>query len=101
MLALASVSDSASQHGYVGTLTAAVGVELVEHQESQPSRCIDQLAALVWTGEQQLEHDVVGQEDVRRRLEDRFAFFSGLLARVPIEGDGLVPDAIAVLKKLF
>src|SRR5581483_12482479 len=50
------------EHGDVGTLTAAIRVELVEHEEPQPTRTLDELT-LVRSRENQLQHHVVGEQD--------------------------------------
>ncbi|HEX6468911.1 MAG TPA: Scr1 family TA system antitoxin-like transcriptional regulator [Streptosporangiaceae bacterium] len=47
-------------------LTPAVGVQLVEDQKAQTLRGADQTLPFSWPGEHQLEHHVIGQQDVRR-----------------------------------
>jgi hypothetical protein len=57
------------QHRHVGTLASPVGVEFVEHQEVQVLGGGDE-RSLLRPGEDQLEHDIIRQEDVRRLRDD-------------------------------
>src|SRR5450759_980201 len=63
------------------TLGGEVGVELVEDEEAETPGGFDELT-LVGAREEQFEHHVVRQEDVRRRADDRLAVLVILLARV-------------------
>lgn len=49
---------------------AAIGVQLVQRQESKPLRGTNKVGALIRPGQDQLEHDVVGEPDVRRVRQD-------------------------------
>ena len=69
------------QEGHIGALAPAVGVQLVEDQEPQPLRRSHQFAVL-GAREQQLQHHVVGEQDVRRVAADRLTGLALLLAGV-------------------
>src|SRR3546814_7510291 len=66
----------------VCTLTTPVGVELVEHQERQALGLVDQMLPVCVPGEDQLEHHVVGEEDVGRVPPDLRLALGALLAGV-------------------
>ena len=69
---------------HVGALAAAVGVQLVEHEEPKILGLGNELA-LVGSGEDQLQHHVVREQDVGRVGDDPLAFLVLLLPRVPLE----------------
>jgi hypothetical protein len=56
--------------------------------------------ALLGTDEDQLEHHVVGEQDVWRVSDDLLSLFVGLLARVAGEGHGSLVVKIAVVEEL-
>ena len=60
------LADAAHQQRDVGALAAPIRVQLVEDQEAQALRRRDE-ALLVRPREEQLEHHVVGEQDVGRR----------------------------------
>ena len=66
------VAAAADEHRDVGALAAAIGVQLVEHEKPEPLGGSHQLAVLA-SGEQQLQHHVVREQDVRRIASDRLA----------------------------
>ena len=66
------VAAAADEHRDVGALAAAIGVQLVEHEKPEPQGGSHQLAVLA-SGEQQLQHHVVREQDVRRIASDRLA----------------------------
>jgi len=68
-------------------LPAPVGVQLVENEELEVLGAPNEFVALARADEHQLQHDVVGQQDVRRVREDRVAVLAAFLACVPGEGD--------------
>jgi hypothetical protein len=80
------LTQATDEQGHVGALAAPVGVQLVEHQESQVAELADEAAVGV-AGEHQLEHHVVGEDDVGRVLADLLAFLVVLLAGVAPVGD--------------
>lgn len=90
------VPHPADQHGHVRPLPPAVGVQFVEHQELEPPGRLDQLA-VAGPGQDQLQHHVVGEQDVGRLCQDRLPLVRPLLAGVPGERDGAaavgVPEA--------
>ena len=59
------------QQGDIGALPAPVGMQFVEDQEAQALRSPHQFAVLA-ASEQQLQHHVVGQEDIGRLFADGF-----------------------------
>ena len=76
-------------------------MQLVEDEELQPLRGLDQLAPLLRPGEHQLEHDVVGEQDVGRVGENAIASFAALLSGVPGERDRLAADSVTVDEELL
>ena len=81
------VADAATEHGDISALPASVGVELVESQELQPLRRLDD-RLFRHPSEDQLEHHVVGEDDVRRIVANLATLFVGLLAGVATDADG-------------
>ncbi len=76
-------------------------MHLVQHQKLEPlARCVDDLL-LVGPGQQQLQHDVVGQQDVRRVGQDLLALLVSLLSRVAPKGDRWFPFRIAQAEELL
>ena len=76
-------------------------MEFVENQEVQALCCGDEVATLVRACQHQVEHDVVGQENVRRIRKDLPTVVLALLARVASESDRLVTVAVSVLEELL
>ena len=70
-----SVATPADEHRNVGALAAAIGVQLVEHEEPEPPGGPHQLAILA-AREQQLQHHVVREQDVGRIPPDRLSGLS-------------------------
>ena len=97
---LARLPYPADQHCHIGALSAAVRVQFVEHQELESAGSTDQLLPFLRAGQQQFEHHVVGEQDVRRIGQDSLAFLVGFLSCVPGEGDRLVAGAVAVSEEL-
>ena len=62
--------QAADQARNVGPAFAGVGVDLIQHQETQHARLAEQLAILE-AGEDQLQLDVVGHQDVGHGTRDR------------------------------
>ncbi len=85
----AGLTHAADQERHVRALPASVGVQLVEDQELQPLGHADQAGPVVRPGQHQLQHHVVGQQDVRRILAQLATVLVGLLAGVTGEGDRL------------
>jgi hypothetical protein len=52
-------------------------------------------------GHNEFQHDVIGEQDVRRVLGQFLAVVLGFLAGVPGVGDGRLPLAVAMRQKLF
>ena len=61
-------------------------MQFIKHQELQTPCCTDQLVALLRPGQEQFEHHVVGEQDVRWVREDRLSLLVGLLSGVSSEG---------------
>ena len=96
---LAGVADPANEEGDVGTLPAAVGVQLVEHEVREALRRADE-RLVVRTREDVLEHHVVRQEDVRRMRADLLALLVVLLAGESPERHRAATVRIAVAEEL-
>ena len=94
------LSAAPDQERHVCTLAAPIGVELIEDQKPQPLRGADQLSILR-SGEQELEHHVVREEDVRRIAPNGFADVAFLLPRVPGEAHRRSTLRISLLEKLL
>jgi hypothetical protein len=62
---LAGFPDPPDEEGHIRALPAPVGVQLVEDQEAQALGRSDQLA-VTDPGKDQLEHHIVGEDDVGR-----------------------------------
>ena len=78
----ASLTQAANQHGHVGPLAAAVSVQFVQHQEFQLSHRPVHKHPFAWSGEHELQHDIVGEQQVRRILQDLLLALQCLLAGV-------------------
>ncbi len=89
MLGLASHPQAANQKGDVGSLPPPVRVQLVEYEEPKVASGVDQWA-FEGPRQQKLEHHVVGQEDVRRILDNPISLLSAFLAGVAVESHGLL-----------
>jgi hypothetical protein len=76
-------------------------VQFVQDQEPQPLRGPDQMLALVRAGQHQLEHHVVGQQDVRRLGQDPSPLVVPLLPGVPGERHRLPALRIPEPQKLL
>src|SRR5690606_28009324 len=81
------LAATADEHGDVGTLPPAVGVEFVEHQEPESLSGADECPILC-PRKQQLEHHVVRQQDVWWFPANGFASVTLLLPRVSREASG-------------
>ena len=86
----AGVLDPADQQRHVRALPAPVGVQLVEDEELQALGHPDQRPPVVGPGQHQLQHHVVGEQDVRRVRADPVPVLLVLLAGVAGEGDRLL-----------
>ena len=84
--AVEGFAAAANQHRNVGSLTSAVRVQFVKHEELQPLRLINELSFLD-TCEDQLQHHIVGQQDVRRILSDPISRLLVLLPRIAVIAD--------------
>ena len=71
------LADPANQHRHVRSLSPSIGVQLVQHQELKTLGRLDE-RPLLWSGEDQFQHDVVRQQDVGRlaRIRSRSSAFS-------------------------
>lgn len=96
----AHVPQPAHEQGDVGALAASVGVQLVQDQEAQALGCPDEVLALVRPGQDQFEHDVVGEQDVRRVGQDLTAGVLVLLTGVAGEGHRLLLWGVAEPQEL-
>ncbi len=99
-LGAARVADTAAEHRDVGPLASPVGVQLVEDEEAEILGGRDEVT-LGGPREQQLEHHVVGQEDVGRVTEDLFARLLVLLAGVAAERHRRLALRVSMPKELL
>ncbi len=98
----ARLAQAADEHPNVGPLPTTVGMELIEYQELQVAACrANQTLALARPGEDQLEHHVVGQDDVGRIGENRFPLLVGLLAGVAGVAQGSLAFGVAEVDELL
>ena len=97
---LTCLAHPSREQRHIGTLSASIGVQLVEHQELETCCPLHQWP-LVDAGEDQLEHHVVGQENVGRVGDDRLTLLILLLPGVPLETDGLLTRRISIAQELL
>lgn len=88
------------QQSNVRTLSAAVGMQFVENEEAHTLRGANQFAVLA-AGEQQLQHHVVGEEEVRWITTNHLLFDNLLLTRISGKADGWLPFRLTLLKELL
>ena len=79
--------DPADQHGDIRALAAAIRMQLVQHDEPQGGGLLYEWLVLP-ACEDQLQHDVVGEKDVRWIVQDLLPVIVVFLAGVPLEADG-------------
>ena len=91
---------AANQQGNIGALTAAVSVQLVEYQEAQTFHGTHQFSVFV-AGEKQLEHHVIGEQDIRRVAADLLPFGSFFLPGVARKAHRRLAWGVAVFQELF
>lgn len=82
----ARVADPADEHRDVRALPSPVGVQLVKDEELQALCRRDQMLALLRAREHQLQHHVVGEQDVGRVRQDALTVLVPFLTRIPLEG---------------
>jgi len=96
---LTSVSDTPHEKSNIGTLTAPVCVEFVKNQEAEALGSLHKLA-FIGAGEDQFEHDVVCEENIRRVRDDLLALLVALLTCVAPKRYGPLAVWIAVTQEL-
>ena len=79
--------EPADQHGHIGPLPTAIGVQLVEHQEPQPAPHAIEESLVLGSDQHQLRHHVVGQHDLRWMLAEALAERLGSLTGILGERD--------------
>ena len=94
-----SVAAAADEHRDVRALAAPVGVQLVEDEELEALGGPHQLTVLA-AREQQLQHHVVRQEDVRRIVANRLADGAPFLPRIACEAHRRPAFRVALVEKL-
>ena len=67
--------EAADEHGEIGALSAAVGMQLVEHEEAQPAGGAVEDRLVLEPDQHQLGHHVVGQQDMWRLAPNGVALF--------------------------
>ena len=77
-----ALAQAAQQHRHVRPLPAAIDVQLVDGQEPQLARRLADQCPLLRPDQHVFEHDVVGEQDVRRILQELLAYFLARLAGV-------------------
>jgi hypothetical protein len=65
-----SLLDPAEKHSHVSALASSIKMEFVHYQETKVSGSRSQQRPLRWTDEKIFQHDIVGQQDMRRVGED-------------------------------
>jgi hypothetical protein len=80
-LGVACLADAAGEERDIRSLASAVRVELVEDQKAEALRCLDD-GTIEGSRQDVLEHHVVREQDVGRRVEDRVSLLLILLTRV-------------------
>ena len=65
--------EPADQHGHIGPLPPAIGVQLIEYQEPQPAPHAIEESLVLGSDQHQLRHHVVGQHDLRWMLAEALA----------------------------
>ena len=80
-------------------MPATVGVQLIEHQELEILRRFHERPILA-AGQQQLEHHVIRQQDVRRVAANRLALVAFLLPGVARETHGRLTVRVAHFEEL-
>ena len=93
------VAAAANEHRDVGALTPAIGMQLVEHEEPEPLGGPHQFAVLD-AREQQLQHHVVREQDVRRIAPNRLAGLSPLLPGIAGESNEGLALRVALVDEL-
>ena len=92
-------TSTPNQESDVGPLATAVGVQFVKNEETQVL-CLPHERALLRARKYELEHHVVGEQDVRRVGRDPCPLLFLLLAGVAREGDRLAALAVALGEEL-
>ena len=91
-----ALANAAHEQRHVRTLTAAVGVELVEHEEPEALAVADDASVgLLLPRHEELEHHEVGEEDVRGLVCNPLPLVSVFLPRIAGERDRPVPRHLA------
>ena len=80
-----------NQHGHIRALSASIGVEFVQHQKIQPLAVLyDRTVAFgVVSGQDQLQHHKVGQQDIRGAVGNPEPLLIVLLAGIALKGKSL------------
>ena len=81
-----SLPYTSYEHGHVGPLPAAIGMELVEHEETQSLATSDQRFFLR-ASQHKLQHHIVGKEDVRWIGDNLLLFFVAFLTGIAGKGN--------------
>ena len=90
-MGLQALAQTAHQQGHVGTLASPVGVQFVQHQEFQALAMLDHAPVHVLeTGQDQLQHHEVGEQDVGRVVGNLLAIGFTFLPGVSGHGKGLL-----------
>jgi hypothetical protein len=87
------------QQRHVRALPSTVGVQFVEHEKTQPL-CRTHERAVFTAGEQKLQHQVVGEQDVRRLGANSLLFENLLLAGIAGEAHGRPLSKLTLAEKL-
>ena len=94
------IPDASDEHGDIRSLAPPVGMKLVEDEELE-SACRLHQRPIVGPGRDEIEHDVVGQQDIGRVRLDLVAFLVRLLAGVAGKGDWASAVGVAVFEELL
>ena len=92
----------ADEHRDIRPLPAAIRMQLVQHQKAQPLGVRDDLRiGKVRPRHDEFQHDVIGEQDVRRVFGNLLALVRAFLARVAGVRDRFLPHAIAIGEKFL
>ena len=93
-------SNATNKQCNISTLSAPIGVQFIQNQEAQAASRIDE-RLFKRPGEQQFQHDIIGQQDIWGITCDLLTLLVRLLARVALEPHRFVSLAKAKSQELL
>ena len=88
------------EHGDIAALPTAIGVEFVQHEELQSGSHLHELV-LVRPREDQFEHHVIREQNIRGLLQDFLSGLNVILAGVAFEGHRRLARRVAVIEEFL